>query len=201
MTNTRHLVVGVTALLLSACGSSPVIEDHYYSLVLAAGDSAGTEVAQGAAAILVISSVQLPAYLERRGLPMQTGPNQITTANHHLWAEPLDEAIAKVLAGDIAARTDGIDVERAAGRHSPEGDCRLRLEFDAFHPTSNSRAVARGRFWIVAGDKSSRHAFNISRTLTTDGYAHAVDRLRETLQSLADQVADELRRAAACTGD
>ena len=199
MTQTRHLVVVMATLLLSACGSSPVIDDHYYSLVLSASEGAAPRDVEAAPVTLVIDSVQLPAYLERRGMPMQVGPNEIKTANHHFWAEPLDEAIAKVLASDIEAHLDGVAVERDAGRHSPAGDCRLRVEIDAFQPTNDARVVARGRFWIATGNTSSRHNFSFSRSLTVDGYAHAVDRLRETLRSLAEQISEVA--GPVCAGD
>jgi hypothetical protein len=132
---------------------------------------------------------------------MQMGPNRIESANHHFWAEPLDAAIAKVLTQDIAERTDGIEVERESGRRTAEEDCRVRVEFDAFHPTNDSRVVSSGRYWISAENSSDNQAFSLSRTLTTDGYAHAVDVLRDTLKTLAQQISEDIQRNPACTGE
>lgn len=201
MKRARYLLPGVAILLLAACGSNRVVQDRYYSLVLAADDTAALSNDETAHARLIVGPVQLAGYLGGRGLPMQVGSNRIESAQHHFWAEPLDEAIGKVLVRDIAAHVDGVDVEREAGRFTRQEDCRVRLEFDAFHPTIESRVVTNGRYWISFGDESRRHAFNLTRTLTMDGYAHAVDVLRSTLASLAQQIAEDVQGAPACTGD
>lgn len=196
MRSARILLTGIALAQLAGCGSGEVIEDHYYSLVLAA-DSAAAPASE-ADALLVVGPVQLPDYLEGRSLTMQTGQNRVHAAAHHFWAEPLEDAIGKVLTRDLVTYTDGIDVRREAGRWTPEGTCRVRLEFDAFHPTHRSRAVAAGRYWIVTKDASSQHEFDISRTLTIDGYAHAVDVLRGTLEALAQKIAGSIAATGSC---
>ncbi len=200
MTCARFLFISVALAHLAACGSGPVVQDRYYSLVLAAdsGDVSGGETAN---ARLIVGPVELPSYLSNRGIAMQMGPNRIESANHHFWAEPLDEAIAKVLTQDIAERTDGIDVESESGRWTPEEDCRVRVEFDAFHPTNNSRVVSSGRYWISSEYSSDSQAFSLSRSLTIDGYAHAVDVLRSTLEELSQQISEDVQGTPACTGE
>ena len=194
----RVLLVCLAGACLAACGSNDTVDDRYYSLVLAAGDSASEERTEPAEAMLIVGPVELPRYLGGRGLSMQVGPNRIETANHHFWAEPLDEAIAKVLAGDIAERTTGFEVEREAGRWNYDADCRVRVEFDAFHPTYQSEVVVSGRFWIVNDDDSTRGDFSLRRGLTSDGYAHAVDVLRGALGQLADQVSESIAAEPGC---
>lgn len=192
------IVAATTMLLLSACGSSPVVKDRYYSLVLAANGGTATGNDEVTTASLIVGPIQLPTYLSGHGLPMQVGPNRIELAHHHFWAEPLNEAIAKVLTRDIAERTEGINVERDSGRISAEEDCRLRVEFDAFHPMSESHVVASGRYWIESSETSDRQAFSLTRTLTVDGYAHAVDELRGLLELLAEQISDDLAAGRGC---
>jgi len=192
------IVAATTMLLLSACGSSPVVKDRYYSLVLAANGGTATGNDEIMTASLIVGPIRLPTYLSAHALPMQVGPNRIELAHHHFWAEPLNEAIAKVLTRDIAERTDGINVERESGRTAAEEDCRLRVEFDAFHPTSESRVVANGRYWVESSETSDRQAFSLTRTLTVDGYAHAVDALRGLLGLLAQQISDDLAAGRSC---
>ncbi len=199
MSRARVLFIGLTLVSLTACGSSEVVDDHYYSLVLAAGVPA--DDVEDVAAHLVVGPIELPRYLSGRGLSMQVGPNRIESASHHFWAEPLDEAIAKVLARDIDERTDGIEVERESGRWTGDAECRVRIEFDAFHPTYQSQVLVSGRYWIVSGDANERRDFSLSRRLTTDGYANAVDELRDALQALADQIAGDIRSAPTCGDD
>ena len=194
----RLAIAGLAVAGLAACGTSDTVEDRYYSLVLAAGSSGAAQGTESAQERLIVGPIELPRYLAGRGLSMQVGPNRIETANHHFWAEPLDEAIAKVLVSDIEDRTAGFRVERETGRWTAEADCRIRIEFDAFHPTHRSEVVVSGRFWIVTDDDRTRGDFDLRRGLTSDGYAHAVDVLRDVLSSLADRISEDLTAAPGC---
>lgn len=197
---TRSGPVVVFLLGLVACGSNPV-QDRYYSLVLAADDvvaPAGNEAANGR---LIVGPVELPDYLTRRGLAMQIDSNQIQTANHHFWAEPLAEAIPKVLVRDIAELASGLTVDRDAGRWTDSGDCRLRIEFDKFHATDRSTVVASGRYWISSSDADVKQEFDVTRTLSADGHAHAVAELRQSLRTLATQVNATIGSHSFCSGE
>lgn len=184
----RSYLIVIVFLVLAACASSPVNE-HYYSLVLATDNPEAPGHDNDAAAHLIVGPVHLPAYLSNRGLNIEVGANQIRTANHHFWAEPLEEAISKVLVLDIARLVDNLMVDRDAGRWTAEGDCRLRLEFDRFHATSDSRVVSSGRYWVSSPDGSVRGDFHTTRTLSADGYGHAVEMLRQSLGTLAAEIA------------
>ena len=188
------LVVSV----LTACGSNPV-EEHYYSLVLAADDVRPPSDSEVADAHLIVGPVQLPEYLKRRGIAMQVGTNQVRTANYHFWAEPLDEAIAKVLVRDIASRTRGVTVDRDAGRWTDSGVCRLRIEFDKFHATDRSRVVSSGRYWISSSDTAVKQEFDETQSLTADGYANAVSALRQLLANLATAITDTIESDSTCS--
>ena len=190
----------VVLLGLTACASNPV-EDHYYSLVLAADAVSATDVMAIAAARLIVGPVQLPEYLDKRGLTIQIDSNQIQTANHHFWAEPLAEAIAKVLVRDIAHLNSGLPVDRDAGRWTGAGVCRLRIEFDKFHATSNSRVVSSGRYWVTSADSSAKQEFALNETISADGYAHAVEALRRSLGMLAEQITETIENNSSCSGE
>lgn len=197
MTHTRSSMFIGTLCGLAACSSTP-IEDHFYSLVLAADDVAVTPAADNAHARLVVGPVELPDYLDQRGLVIQTGSNQVRAANHHLWAEPLEEAIAKVLVRDISRLASDIIVDREAGRYTESVDCRVRIEFDRFHATSNSKVVSSGRYWVTSAKVETRQEFNTSQTLSADGYAHAVEALRVSLASVAAQISATIASESAC---
>jgi len=196
----RANVLFAVMIGLAACASKPV-DDRYYSLVLAADNVPAPANAEDANAHLIVGPIQLPAYLNNRGLAIQLGSNQIQTANHHFWAEPLEEAISKVLVRDISSRIDGMAVDRDAGRWTVAGDCRLRVEFDKFHATSESRVVSSGRYWISSTGLSVKKEFDMVRVLSADGYTHAVEALRELLGTLAMQITDTIGNNASCSGD
>ncbi len=191
--------VTIVILVLGACASSPV-DEHYYSLVLATDSLDAPVNDTAAAAHLIVGPVRLPAYLNTRGLKIEVGANQIRTANHHFWAEPMEEAISKVLVLDIARLVDKLMVDRDAGRWTAEGDCRLRLEFDRFHATSDSRVVSSGRYWVSSPEGSVRGDFHTTRTLSEDGYGHAVEILRQSLGTLAAEIAVTIEDNPLCFG-
>jgi uncharacterized lipoprotein YmbA len=197
---TRNSFVIVVVLGLIACGSNPV-EDRYYSLVLAADDVMAPVRTEEPKAHLIVGPIQLPDYLNRRGLAIQIDYNQIQTANHHFWAEPLEEAISKVLVRDIANLASGITVDRDAGRWTKSGDCRLRIEFDKFHATDRSRVVSSGRYWISSSGSDVRQEFEVTLTLSADGHANAVAALRRSLGTLATQITDTIESSSQCSGE
>jgi uncharacterized lipoprotein YmbA len=196
----RNSFLVIVLLGLMACGSNPV-EDHYYSLVLAADDVMAPVRSEERKAQLIVGPIQLPEYLNRRGLAMQIDSNQIQTANHHFWAEPLEEAISKVLVRDIANLASGVTLDRGAGRWTDPGDCRLRIEFDKFHATDRSRVVSSGRYWISSADSDVRQEFDVTESISADGHAHAVAALRRSLGTLATQITDTIESNSQCSGE
>ena len=194
----RSSFIVIVILCVAACASKSG-EDHYYSLVLAADNMAVPAKSHGVGARLIIGPVLLPAYLNNRGLAIQLGSNQIKIANRHFWAEPLDEAISKVLARDISRRNDSLAVDRDAGRWTDPGDCHLRVEFDKFHATNGSSVVTSGRYWVSSTSTIAKQEFNVTGSLTADGYAHAVEALRGTLDVLATQITDTINSDSLCT--
>ena len=194
---TRNVPVFIVLLGLTACGSTPV-EDRYYSLVLAADDVTAPVRFDDATAHLIVGPVELPEYLDRRGIAMQIGANQIQTANHHYWAEPLDEAISKVLVRDIANLANGLTVDRDAGRWTGTGDCRLRIEFDKFHATDRSRVVSSGRYWISSSDPEVKQEFDVTERISADGHSSAVAALRRSLGTLAAQITESIESNSQC---
>ena len=197
---TRNSFVVTVLLGLMACGSNPV-EDHYYSLVLAADDVMAPVRTEETKAHLIVGPVQLPEYLNRRGLAIQMDSNQIQTANHHFWAEPLEEAISKVLVRDIASLASSVTVDRDAGRWTDSSDCRLRIEFDKFHATDRSRVVTNGRYWVSSSESGFKQEFEVTETLSADGHAHAVEALRRSLKALATQITDAIESNSLCSGE
>jgi uncharacterized lipoprotein YmbA len=178
----RNSFLVIVLLGLMACGSNPV-EDHYYSLVLAADDVMAPVRSEERKAQLIVGPIQLPEYLNRRGLAMQIDSNQIQTANHHFCL------------------ASGVTVDRDAGRWTDPGDCRLRIEFDKFHATDRSRVVSSGRYWISSADSDVRQEFDVTESISADGHAHAVAALRRSLGTLATQITDTIESNSQCSGE
>lgn len=199
MNRAGNNMVVFTVLALTACASQPK-EDHYYSLVLAADSVAAAASTSTAATRIIVGPIQLARYLDQPGLAMQMGASQIRSANHHFWAEPLDEAIGKVLVRDLSRQSVALAVERDTGRWTAKDGCLLRVEFDKFHATDESQVVATGRYWIHDWDRTeiTKKEFDFAQTLSSDGYPQAVRQLRTALANLAENVAEQLTDTGVC---
>lgn len=182
---------------IGACGSAP-IEDHYYSLVLDAGPGSNSSTSTSATADvnLGLDRIAFPEFLQSRNLITQVDANQILTAQHHFWAEPLDDAISKLLIRYIGSQVDGINVDYSM---ISAVDCSLRLEFDQFQATDRGAVVASGRYWLNSADRKVKREFEYSVAQQTDGYKGAVVSLGSAVRTLANDIADNLQTSAICT--
>ena len=190
----KAVCVVLLATCLWACGSTPQ-ENTYYSLVLDAASS--TEVLSNDAVEISVNlaRIELPSFLDSRAMAMQTGPNEVRAARHHFWAEALDESIARVLVRDITQSASTVDIERDRRR---DADCELRVQFDRFHATDDGRTFASGRYWITSEVGSRKHEFDVLRRLAVSGYSAAVSTLRESLRSVASEIAHEIGNNGIC---
>ena len=190
----KTVCVVLLATCLAACGSTPQ-EDTYYSLVLDAASNAAVWSNDAVDITVNLARIELPSFLDSRAMAMQTGPNEVRAARHHFWAEALDESIAKVLVRDITQSASTVDIERDRRWGA---DCELSVEFDRFHATDDGRALASGRYWITSEVGSRKREFDVSRRLTVNGYSAAVSTLRESLRSVAGEIAREIDNSGIC---
>ena len=91
------VTVGLLALLLSACSSSP--KTSYYTLSAAPAPSApvtstGTSV--------IVGPVSLPESVDQALLVVQNGNNQVSMSEYHRWAGSLKGDISRVIAANLA---------------------------------------------------------------------------------------------------
>ncbi|WP_022980845.1 membrane integrity-associated transporter subunit PqiC [Ideonella sp. B508-1] len=147
----RAAVLTPWLLALAACGSSPPVE--LYRLpsaplgVTAAPPSAATS------GVWLVSSVRLPDYLDRDALLWPSGATGLRALPGQRWAEPLRDAVPRVLRADLA-RLRGTDKVWA----SPlPGGLRaqqvLRVEVQAFEASADGKALLlSARWWLADPD-------------------------------------------------
>ena len=194
----RRIGWALLAICLAGCAATALPEDSFYSLVLEAADEGAVEAVNDAEIRVDLARIDLPAFLNTRAMALQTGPNQVEVANHHFWAEPLEEAIGKVLVRDIGKETTAVAIDRNGRLNA---DCELRLEFDRFHGTDDGRVLASGRYWLSSDNGSQRSEFDVSRGLSRSGYGNAVSALRDSLTTLANEIGNEIENGSVCEKD
>lgn len=189
----RSLVVA-SAVLLVGCRKPPTVENHYYSLVLEAAETRTPPPPKASVARVDLVEVTVPDFLKSRSLVLQVSTNEVRHARSHHWGEPLDVSVGKVLAWDLGAALDGVDVAPGHGRGA---DCVLHLELDRFHATADARVLVSGRYTLVHGDRTHRRDFDVTQVQHGDGYTQTVKAMRRAVRALSEELQPVV---AACAG-
>jgi uncharacterized protein len=93
----RLALIASISIAAAACGASA--PSHFYTL-----DSTATpEGAPAADYAVAVGPVSVPASVDRPQFVVQTGANRVAIDEFNRWAAPLDENIARVVAGDLSA--------------------------------------------------------------------------------------------------
>jgi hypothetical protein len=85
------------ALVAAACGTTKPA--RFYTLDATATAAAGAPVAMVA---VIVGPVAVPAAVDRPQVVVQVAPNRVELDEFNRWAAPLPDAIARVVAGDLA---------------------------------------------------------------------------------------------------
>jgi uncharacterized protein len=163
---TQLFLITCVAAAAAGCASSP---SRFYTLnSTATGD--GTPAADYA---VVVGPVSIPALVDRPQFMVQMATNRVQIDEFNRWAEPLDDNIARVVAGDLAtllgtprvaaaslanfnpAYRVSIDIQRF---ESVRGKSVLVEAVWAVHRTTASGATCSGR--TVASEPVSGGSFD-----------------------------------------
>ncbi|MBI4292624.1 MAG: membrane integrity-associated transporter subunit PqiC [Betaproteobacteria bacterium] len=138
------------AMLLAACGSTPVA--RYYTLS-AVRDS----VPQGGASVLRdkvigIGPVVLPEYLDRPQVVIRASSNRVELADGHRWAEPLADSFSRVLRENLSLLLGPERVLSHASVPSARGDYQLMVQVLRFEGTAAGPVSLVASWSVVARD-------------------------------------------------
>ena len=117
---------------------------------------------------LIIIRVHLAKILQQDGIVTQIGKNEMSVAHFNRWAEPLDESIEQLLAED--------------------------LTIDKFDISDDASVNVSGQYWLLNSSGIAIHeqSFDIKQPLKDNGYPHAVEKFKQALLRLADEILPEL---------
>jgi uncharacterized lipoprotein YmbA len=122
------LAAGIV-LFLAGCGASPPV--RFYSLQ--ALELAQEPDAEGAAT-MSLGPLRLPDYLARTQFVTRGDGAEVIVDDYHRWAEPLDDAITRIVAVNVDNLVDGLIVVAFRSSNLLEYDYRLQgsvVRFDA----------------------------------------------------------------------
>lgn len=188
----RLCSLGVIALLSVGCSSSDVAV-RYYQLA----DDPVSSTISSVSRQLVIEPVVLVDYLKRPNILLKQKSNNLYITKYHVWAEPLDKAIARTMVNHLNKQQSNIRVDNGLFARCVDNEkCfRLTLLVEDFYPTDNSLAKFSGKYQIVRNGKIIvQQDFNLRNDLNEDGYQHAVLRLQDLIYQLSSQIEQQLPR-------
>ena len=139
-----------------------------------------------------LGSLQVAAYLRQPGLMLETGPNQVRPAQHHRWAEPLEDGVRRLLRAELS-RALGSDVSADAVDRR-RWETVVDVLIDQLHGRLNGRALLSASWRITRRDaEPATHRFAGSAPLPREGYGGLVEAEIALIGQLAQAIARSLR--------
>ena len=170
---------------LTGCTSAPKSPSvSYYLLDQASQPIAPKQTTRSVA----ITPVVVAEYLSVPNLLLKQTDHRIILANYHLWAEPLPPSIKRAIMSDLTTMKPNISIVDQCL------NCDLlRIYIDHFYPEEEGDVVLAGRYTIErVNGQQENYPFSHKSFLTTSGYAAAVEQMRALLETLSQQIANQL---------
>jgi|APTNR8051073442_1049403.scaffolds.fasta_scaffold00566_36 hypothetical protein len=142
-----------------------------------------------------VEPVSLPAYLDRPQIVRRESAHTLELSEFHRWGEPLDGAITRVLAGNLAARLKSERVFVVSARPQATATVTVDVDFARFDADPDGSAVMSAQ-WRVLNARGAEVA--ASRTEVRQPAGATVDdtvaALSNALGVLSDDIAATIRR-------
>lgn len=180
-------------LLATACGTSPPV--HYYSLksTVAPPTDSGT-----GRHVIGFGPLDFPGYLKRPQIVTRRADGEITIDDFRRWAEPLDEAVHRIVAASIERLVDDVSVVSYPYHTMVKPDYRVYGDVIRFDVDEAGNAILRVQWGIATADRETvlppRRAWYSARAASTDTNA-VVEALNTLVADFSRDVAEQLRTA------
>ena len=108
----RRVVSSISAMVaVAAVACGPTANSRFYTLDSTAAADGSPPVREA----IAVGPVSIPPSVDRPQLVVQVAPNQVTVDEFNRWAAPLDDGIARAVAGDLAVLLGTPEVGVAPG--------------------------------------------------------------------------------------
>jgi len=187
------IALGVLSLLsVAGCSSStPTQKSRYYLLNShQLPPKMSNKIALSVKKTVVVSVLELPAYLHQPYLVLQLDAHQLHYARFDMWAEPLQTGLSKALLSDLNKNSGNTQYIAALSNVSASETEKMMIQVDYFHPNHNSTVTLSGNYWMQKGEKvlSVQQPFSFELVLKQDGYTHAIEKMRLLVSLLSQNI-------------
>ncbi|HVO26528.1 MAG TPA: PqiC family protein, partial [Candidatus Margulisiibacteriota bacterium] len=166
---------------------------HFYTL-----DSAATaDAAPAARYTVLVGPVSVPATVDRPEFVVQVAPNRVDVDEFNRWAAPLNDAIARAVAGDLAVLLGTQDVA-VAPLANFNATYRVSINVQRFDSIQGEAALLDA-VWAVSktGDGPPRSGRTLAReAVQGKGYDTLAAAHSRALAKLSADIAAAIRQSA-----
>ncbi|NRF68139.1 membrane integrity-associated transporter subunit PqiC [Aquincola sp. S2] len=190
---TPLLLAATVGLALCGCTSRPAAPNVMYRLPVSAPVDVGPVSVPSGWTWQLMGPVHLPDYLDRDAVLLPQGSAGLRPLTGHRWAEPLHEAVPRLLRHDLASL---LGADRVWSNPLPPGIVitrQVRVELLAFEATPDRRTVRLRARWTIVDPRGQQapkvEQADISVASAGPEAEQLVDAHRLALWRLAERVA------------
>lgn len=151
------MVVGMT---LAACGGTPVRES-FFTL----STPSAASVPQSASPAIFVGPVSVPEAVDRMQMVLRAGANEVEISEQYRWAEPLKNAIPRVIGETLSRELGTSRVLTSRSAAALPVDYRIAIEIQRFDSSLQGGATIDALWTITKVGGAVRRA---GRTLATE---------------------------------
>jgi uncharacterized lipoprotein YmbA len=176
----------LAACVLYGCGSSPPA--RFYTLDAPAATAAASASASYS---VVVGPVTVPDIVDRPQLVVRTGAHQVEIAELARWAEPLRDAIPRVVAAGMQKRLANARVTASTPTLAAAADYRVAIAFDRIEAAPGD-SVNVEAVWTIAMKDQTRTGRTIARESCGRDYGDIAAAYSRALDRLSAEIAEAL---------
>ena len=186
------IAVCLASITLGGCGAvvgKPSPRTHFYTLSVE--DAAKTETAAAAPVMHVsVSRVAIPGAVDRPQIVARVASNEVEIFDFHRWAEPLQEAIPRVIAGNLARELGARYLVAAGTVPGLLPDVRVALDVQRFEAAIGA-SVTVDALWSVrpAAGVARAGRSTIEEHVPDDSHAGIAAAYSRALAAVAREIA------------
>ena len=185
------MATAVATLALAACGTTAAARFYTLSSTATAASAPALNVS------VVVGPISIPATVDRPEFVTVRGSNGVDVDAFNRWAEPLNDAIARAVAGDLETLLGGATVAVAPlANFTPTWRVTLRVQ--RFESTLGASALVDA-VWVVrkepAGEAHAGHTL-ARETVSGPGFEALAEAHSRALATISADIAAAIRAAA-----
>ena len=188
---TRQLLIVCLISIFSGCASTPIIVNYYtLNSIETINKPNRPIVAREQTPTVLVSPVKLADFLATGALVMQLKSHQIQLSNQHRWADNLSDAITRSLLANLTKTVSDYHFEKNELHWKDNAQASIHINLEQFTVLADHTVLTSGSFWLLNKHNKlmTKHSFEIVKSLTKDGYNHAVAQLESSLIILAQKI-------------